>query len=79
MLSRLGTFFVKWQYADMVNQLSTVKSPQQMFGAVAKSYYAKLLKVDHQKFIVFRLCHVLLKSMKVKFGMNDAGVGPRLI
>ena len=30
----------------MAGQLSTAKSPQQMFGAVAKSYYASLLNVD---------------------------------
>ena len=35
--------FLKSQYPDMVSQLSTAKSPQQMFGAVAKSYYAQLL------------------------------------
>ena len=30
----------------MVKNLSTAKSPQQMFGAVAKSYYAQILDVD---------------------------------
>ena len=38
--------FVKSQYPDMVKNLSTAKSPQQMFGAVAKSYYAQILDVD---------------------------------
>ena len=28
--------FLKSQYPDMIGQLSTAKSPQQMFGAVAK-------------------------------------------
>lgn len=41
--------FMKSQYPDMVEYLSTSKSPQQMFGAVAKSYYADLLGVDASK------------------------------
>ena len=41
--------FLKLEYPDMVRSLSTAKSPQQMFGAVAKSYYAKLLNVDPEK------------------------------
>ena len=41
--------FLKSQYPDMTKQLSTAKSPQQMFGAVAKSYFAKnVLGVDPQ-------------------------------
>ena len=33
--------FMKSEYPDMVCQLSTAKSPQQMFGAVAKTYFAQ--------------------------------------
>ncbi len=35
--------FVKTQFPKYVSHLSTAKSPQQMFGAVAKSYFAKKL------------------------------------
>jgi len=42
--------FLKSQYPDMTKQLSTAKSPQQMFGAVAKSYVAKnVLGVDPEQ------------------------------
>ena len=41
--------FIKSQYPDMVDNLSTAKSPQQMFRAVAKTYYAQLLNVDPEK------------------------------
>ena len=41
--------FIKSQYPDMVPQLSTAKSPQQMFGAVAKTYYAQLLDVEPER------------------------------
>lgn len=33
--------FVKLYYPEFVNNLSTAKSPQQMFGAVAKTYFAE--------------------------------------
>ena len=33
--------FLKQEYPDMVSQLSSAKSPQLMFGAIAKSYFAK--------------------------------------
>ena len=33
--------FMKSEYPDMLTQLSTAKSPQQMFGAVAKTYFAQ--------------------------------------
>lgn len=38
--------FIKSQYPHMVKQLSTAKSPQQMFGAVMKTYFAKKLDVS---------------------------------
>jgi len=38
--------FLKSQYPEMTDQLSTAKSPQQMFGAVTKSYFAARLSVD---------------------------------
>jgi len=45
--------FVKSQYPDYLSCLSTAKSPQQMFGAVAKSYFAqKLGKDPHKIFVV---------------------------
>ncbi|WP_300279222.1 NADH-dependent [FeFe] hydrogenase, group A6 [Peptacetobacter sp.] len=40
---------MKSHYPDMVDLLSTAKSPQQMFGAITKSYYADLLNVDPNK------------------------------
>ena len=45
--------FIKSQYPAYVEHLSTAKSPQQMFGAVAKSYFAEKLGVDpHKVFVV---------------------------
>ena len=41
--------FLKSEYPDMVGNLSTAKSPQQMFGAVTKSYFAEKIGVDPKK------------------------------
>ena len=38
--------YVKAHHPELVGQVSTSKSPQQMFGAVAKTYYAEALGVD---------------------------------
>ncbi len=37
--------FIKSQYPHLVSQLSTAKSPQQMFGAVMKTYFAQSIGV----------------------------------
>ena len=38
--------FMKLEYPDMVSQLSSAKSPQQMFGAVVKTYFAEKIGKD---------------------------------
>ena len=38
--------FLKSQFPEMTGRLSTAKSPQQMFGAVAKTWLAKRLGID---------------------------------
>ena len=44
--------FLRSEYPDMVHQLSTAKSPQQMFGAVAKTYFAEKIGVSPDKLCV---------------------------
>lgn len=64
--------FLKSQYPDMVDQLSTAKSPQQMFGAVAKSYYAQLLGVDPSKIYCVSIMPCLAKKHECAIpGMED--------
>ena len=38
--------FIEHMYADKLPHLSSCKSPQQMFGAMAKTYYAEKIGVD---------------------------------
>ena len=41
--------FIKTQYPQLADHLSTAKSPQQMFGAVTKSYFAEKIGVEPDK------------------------------
>lgn len=38
--------FVELAYPDLLEHLSTAKSPQQMFGALVKTYYAEKMGID---------------------------------
>jgi len=38
--------FIEHKYPELLNNLSTCKSPQQMFGALAKTYYAQKKNLD---------------------------------
>lgn len=68
--------FLKSQYPDMIDQLSTAKSPQQMFGAVVKSYYAQLLEVSPDKIFSVSVMPCVAKKQECDLpGMNDAGSG----
>lgn len=69
--------FLKSQYPDMASQLSTAKSPQQMFGAVAKSYYAQLLGVDPERIYSVSIMPCLAKKQEAALPtMESAGAGP---
>lgn len=43
--------FCELNYPDFLENLSTCKSPQQMFGAIVKSYYAEKMGIDPKKII----------------------------
>ena len=38
-------------YPDQISHLSTCKSPQQMFGAIAKTYYPEKAGIDPAKIV----------------------------
>ena len=65
--------FVKAHYPQFVDQLSSAKSPQQMFGAIAKSYYADLLGVDPKRIFSVSIMPCLAKKHECAIpAMNDA-------
>jgi iron-only hydrogenase group A len=44
--------FMEFFYPDLLEHLSTCKSPQQMFGSLAKSYYAKKFNLNPENIVV---------------------------
>ena len=73
--------FVKSQFPAYIGNLSTAKSPQQMFGAVVKSYLADQLNVDPKKLFVVSImpctakkAEAALPTMKDAEGDRDVDV-----
>ena len=65
--------FLKSQFPHYVDCLSTAKSPQQMFGAVAKTYFAEKTGVDpHRMFVVSIMPCMAKKSECALPTMRDA-------
>ena len=65
--------FLKSQYPSYADCLSTAKSPQQMFGAVAKSYFAEKMGIDpHKMFVVSIMPCSAKKAESERPEMNDA-------
>jgi len=53
-------------YPDFIDNLSTCKSPQQMFGAIAKSYYAQKMGIDPKKIVVVSIMPCTSKKTELK-------------
>ena len=58
--------FIKSQYPHLVPQLSTAKSPQQMFGTVMKTYFAKSIGVNPEN-----ICTVSIMPCVAKKGERN--------
>lgn len=44
--------FIEFNYPELLPHLSTCKSPQQMFGAIIKTYYAEKMGIDPKDIVV---------------------------
>ena len=67
--------YVEHNYPDLIDHLSTCKSPQQMFGAVCKTYYAEKLGVDPQNIVVVSVMPCTAKKFeKGRPDQSAAGV-----
>ena len=65
--------FLKTQYPQYTANLSTAKSPQQMFGAVAKSYFAEKMGIDARKMCVVSVMPCSAKKAECELPtMKDA-------
>ncbi len=58
--------FVKSQFPHMVPQLSTAKSPQQMFGAVMKTYFADSIGVKPENIYTVSIMPCVAKKGEAK-------------
>jgi iron-only hydrogenase group A len=56
--------FCEHFYPDLLPNLSTCKSPQQMFGALAKTYYAKIAGIDPKDIIVVSIMPCTAKKFE---------------
>ncbi len=66
--------FAEYYHPDILENLSTCKSPQQMFGAVAKTYYAQKAGVDPAKMVVVSVMPCTAKKFEIQRPeMNDSG------
>ncbi|MGE0092045.1 MAG: NADH-dependent [FeFe] hydrogenase, group A6 [Bacteroidales bacterium] len=54
--------FFEHNYTDMLDVPSTARSPQQMFGAIAKTYFADMMKVKREDLVVVSVMPCLAKK-----------------
>ncbi len=67
--------FMEHYYPDMTGHLSTCKSPQQMFGAVAKTYYAEKIGKKAEDIYVVSIMPCTAKKFECQRDeMDDSGV-----
>ena len=68
--------FLKSQYPEMVDQLSTAKSPHQMQGAVTKTYFAEKMGLDPDSIYNVSIMPCVAKKSEIDIpNINDAGHG----
>ncbi len=66
--------FIEHQYPELLDNLSTCKSPQQMFGALAKTYYAKKKGIDPARMISVSIMPCTAKKFEAaRPEMNSSG------
>lgn len=66
-------FFEK-NFPDLIDIPSTAKSPQQMFGAIAKNYFAKQLNIPREKLVVVSVMPCVAKkyeAQREEFRVNN--------
>ncbi len=65
--------FFETNYPDMLNVPSTARSPQQMFGAIAKTYFANKIGVKREDLVVVSIMPCLAKKyecQREEFSVN---------
>lgn len=66
--------FIELTYPDLLPHLSTAKSPQQMFGALAKTFYAEKAGIDPKDIVSVSIMPCTAKKAEaVRHEMNSSG------
>lgn len=66
--------FMEHFYPDLIDHVSTCKSPQQMFGPLAKTYYAEKADIDPAKIVSVSIMPCTAKKYEAQRPeMNDSG------
>ena len=68
--------FLKSQYPELTSQLSTAKSPQQMFGAVTKTWLAEKLGVAPEKICSVSVMPCVAKKAEAELPTMRGDYGP---
>ncbi len=69
--------FIQSQYPQYAGRLSTAKSPQQMFGAIAKTYFAEKIGVSPEKICCISIMPCIAKKGEAELpSMDVTGTGP---
>lgn len=63
-------------FPDMIENLSSCKSPMQMFGATAKTYYAEKMGIDPKDIIVVAVMPCTAKKFEIEREDEDAAGVP---
>ncbi len=66
--------FVETYYHDLLVNVSSCKSPQQMFGALSKTYFAEKYNIDPAKIVTVSIMPCTAKKFEARRPeMNDSG------
>lgn len=63
-------------FPDLIDNLSSCKSPQQMFGAVAKTYYAEKVGIDPKDIVMVSVMPCTAKKFEIGRDDQDASGYP---
>ncbi|MCY6353755.1 NADH-dependent [FeFe] hydrogenase, group A6 [Clostridium sp. ZS2-4] len=67
--------FIEHDFSDLLDIPSTCKSPQQMFGAIAKTYFAAKMNIDPENIVVVSVMPCLAKKYEAaRPEMNTNGI-----
>ncbi|MBN1115834.1 MAG: iron hydrogenase small subunit [Bacteroidales bacterium] len=67
--------YAEYFYPDILDHISSCKSPQQMFGTVAKTYYASKIGIKPEDIVVVSVMPCTAKKYEAQRPeMNDSGV-----